>query len=377
MTKENSLFTKVTFAQAIDPKSGGQYGILIKCNPSGNKENHNMTKVYGILNDSIAWNVTATWDNIGLDSIITSVVGSNPILEAANGIVNFANQLGGRSFENTGLFTRLFYKNSGYLEIMPKLRVFDFENKGLPLQAAMIFSSLCIPKQADKMFDLSISKETIDNLGITAGGTTRDVLKPVMGEENATTAGYAVNKLVTGALDGINNTTINWSNSPDTVDVEIGNWLKLTDMVLINVTTNFSYEMTDNGPMYVDFTLTLKSREALMLTDNGELSQVKIRGSGMDASRVSFNSTEGFVDNGTFEDFNNTMNLGSTKTVSKNDSNSKTAKAPVSASATVSNKQLSKRLPVLSTGTVDSTNPRLYPRKVTGLTSGQQLRSRK
>jgi len=322
-----TLFSAVTFANTIDPDKGGQYGIHIKCNPTGKKELHNTSDIYGILNDNISFNVTATWDVIGLDNLITSVVGSNPILEGINGVINVGNELGGRSFENTGLFTRLFYKNSGYLEIMPKMRVFDFNNNGLPLQAAMIFASLCIPKQADSLFTINMTKEQIDNAGSRVGGTARDLLTPLIGEKNAATAGYGLNNLTTGAANGINGTTINWSNSPDTIDVEIGNWLTLTDMVLINVTTNFSYEMTAAGPLYADFQLSLKSREALMLDKNGELSQARINGGMNVGNRVSFSSTNGFqgVGDGTYS---GTFNKLPPPSPVKNDSLEVAPKAP-------------------------------------------------
>ena len=283
-----SIYNKSSYANAISPANMGQYGIAFKVNPfygiNGTTDDAaNIVTVTGILKNAISWSVPANWQTLGLEDIISSIAASNPLLGAIDKGFEVVNTAAGKSFNNSGLFTRKFYKNSGDLTINPSFRVFDFNNQGLPMAAGMLFTSLCLPKK--------INADAIDvqegaQKGLNALLSATAVIDSVAKTDTTNTTQNLGNMAVTN----LKGATLNWTVSPTTVDVEIGTWLKLKKLVLTNVSVSYSFEMTNAGPLYADFDLTLATRENLTFNETGNIDQIEMstpnvaRGS----SRVSY-----------------------------------------------------------------------------------------
>jgi hypothetical protein len=292
MALGKSIFHKESYSNAIDKSKGGQYGIKFYVNTAGGITNNRSTTIEGILKESIKWGVNATWDAAGLNGVISAIASSNPVLDTIDKGLDFMNGVTGRSFTNTGIFTRKFYSQSGDLKISPSFRVMDFNNEGLPVSAALIFSSLCIPKKNGQSLNIlpdsaaNTAKEGVDNLKnaalkITAPTDSGGADKESNTENSKGIIPNVVNALSDQAKDTIDvfrNQKANWSVSPSTVDIDIGGWLSITDMVLTDVGVEFSMETSVNGPIYADFNLTLVTRENLVLNEDGTMDQISMSG---------------------------------------------------------------------------------------------------
>jgi hypothetical protein len=292
------LYDTSSIINAISSK-GGQYGITIIAT-IGTTE----IPIRGILKDAISFGVDANWSELTLENIIESIATSNPLLQAVNTYLDFTNAVAGSSFVNTGIFSRLFYKASGRLEIAPNFRVFDFDASGICGNVAKVLSSLCIPtikesttgkKFAEDVVD--ISKDILTSMDIPVNTGPAEQLI-----QNAKAAVYKIqnNKKTPSVLkhiiqnsektfDILANGSINWTDAPNPVSISIGNWLTLKQAVITSTNFAFSYECTKAGPIYVDVALKLRTLENLAIGTNGDLQQIKIGGDGN--SRVSINGS--------------------------------------------------------------------------------------
>ena len=262
-----SLYGKQAITDAID-STNGQYGITIEAY-IGKSPNMTMIPIKGILKESISFGVNANWSTLGLESIIQSIAGSNPILGAIDTFVDVANAGAGSSFTNTGIFTKLFYKNSGRLSISPTFRVFDYNGSGICTRVASVLSSLCVPTIGDKI-ELSDAANTLIK-------TKNDVMTALSADiTKAPTAVQHLNQNVDIAIRAIGDSNANWSDAPNPVNIKIGQWLSIQKAVVEDVSFTFSYDSTDAGPLWVDVAMKLETIENLAIDKNGNLQQIQI-----------------------------------------------------------------------------------------------------
>ena len=93
--------------------------------------------------------------------------------------------------------------------------------------------------------------------------------------------GYAARRSLTGAK-------VSLTTGPDTVILEIGNWLRLYDMVVDSVSITYSEQMTAMGPIYADVDLQLSSLETMAFNEDGTISQMELTSNLNQKSKVSF-----------------------------------------------------------------------------------------
>ena len=287
MALTKSIYNLNSYSNAVDTKAKGQYGITFKCNPQGGtKDIDKPLTIDGILNSAISWGVTADWGkNELLQGILGAVATSNPIFSALNAATTVTNDFSGDSYTNTGLFTRKYYNNSGDLTITPSFRVFDFYNTGSPIIAGLLFTSLCLPKRREGKgnsyeFDQDTAEVIKKNSLVIKGAASKAASS--MGQDS-TPVGGAVQDYIHNSSDSFNRgvdnivgSKINWSVAPSTVDVTIGTWLTIINMVLTKVDVKYSLEMTNAGPLYADFDLSLVTRENLTFNEQGTIDQLQL-----------------------------------------------------------------------------------------------------
>lgn len=271
-----SLYGKQSVVNAvtsnISQKQMGQYGIKIKSPTLG--------EIDGILKDPIGFGVEANWQTLGLEGIIDSVMASNGILKTIDTVVDAANLAAGSSFTNTGLFSKLFYKNSGRLGISPTFRIFDFNGSGICTVAATRLMALCIPS-IKKSLDIEPIISNAEDL-IRKGeeeGKKVPIAKQLIEAKNKfleTETGKQMTSVYQKGRDSLASTQANWSDAPSPVSIQIGNWLTITQAVVQSVNCQFSFECTDAGPMYVDVSMKLDTIENLAIGSNEMLEQVII-----------------------------------------------------------------------------------------------------
>lgn len=310
---KKTLFDTSNLINATDNTKGGQHGISLYVTPFGNKKSNNRhsLKIDGILKNSIDWSVNANWENINPSSILSSIAGSNPLLEALDTGVDLLFAAGGTSYTNTGLFTRKYYKQSGYLSIKPSFRIFDYDNRGTPIQMGLILSSLCLatidPKASMELITpenspaiQAIGGKVIDTTVGTVTNTAAVIVDTIEGNKTtgastkttigdfAKNTGEVMKKSLNAAVVGLEGARVSVSNGPDTVIIEIGNWLRLTDMVVDSVNITYSEQMTDMGPLYADIDIALSSLETMAFNEDGTISQMQLTTNLNNSNRVSF-----------------------------------------------------------------------------------------
>lgn len=270
-----SLYNKQSIIDAVntDASKFGQYAIKI-VSPS-------LGTIAGILKEAINFSVDASWSTLGLEGVIDAIMSSNGILNAIDTALDVTNLASGSSFTNTGIFSKLFYKNSGRLGISPSFRIFDFGGTGICTRAVTTLTALCIPKiQEGKSVSLEEATSNASELVTSAASFAKDSKIVQEVAENAKTG-----------LKRIGDSSANWSNAPDPVSIQIGNWLIIDQAVVQNVSFNFSYECTDSGPVWVDISMKLESIENIYIDTDGSLAQVKI-GDTLNKGRVTIKNND-------------------------------------------------------------------------------------
>jgi hypothetical protein len=272
-----SLYNKQSIQDSINSEKG-QYGITLLCTLGKGKDKQQM-RINGILKEPLSTSIEASWQTLSLESIIQSIASSNPFLGAIDTAIDFANAAAGSSFINSGIFSRLFYKNSGRMGIAPVMRVFDYNGDGICTRVATVLNSLCIPTNVDTL-NLSEPISRIKQLG----------------DDASKAVGFDINKaprvvqreaqVINQGLDNIASSTANWSDSPNPLSIRIGNWLTIREAVLESVQCSFSYECSDNGPIYADFSMKFETIENLAIGTDGNIKQITL-GTSLEKSRVS------------------------------------------------------------------------------------------
>ena len=241
--KTNSLYNTKSIADAVNRKNMGQYGITIIAT-YGKPPNDRRININGILKEAIGLNTEANWTTLPLANIIQDIMASNPLLKTLDNLVEAGNQLAGSSFVNTGIFSKLFYKNSGRLGISPSFRVFDYNGDGLCTRVATVLASLCIPTVGNSL-DLKEPMDRVEELFQQGAGLVKYTPKSAMEKQVVKTALAAKNEIASSQA----------------------NW-----------------------PLYVDFNLKIETRENLAIGTDGNISQMTL-GKSLQTSRVSISGS--------------------------------------------------------------------------------------
>lgn len=279
-----SIYNKQSLNNTINSDMDGQYGITLIIPTDNDNE---FINVKGILKEAISFNVDATWSTLGLEGVIDNIMSSNPILAGIDTVLDVTNLASGRSFTNTGLFSKLFYKNSGRLSLSPSFRVFDSNNTGICTAMAIYLTSLCIPSinTSDKSqsFDLSpvgeiglkVAKKFIEASETAANSVDEEGNPDIVRRAFAGPAKQLGGSIAKGTKE-IGESNAYWSNAPSSIGIKIGNWLDVIDVVVTNVSVNFSYECSYAGPLWVDVSLKCETRENLAYDENGDIPRLRM-----------------------------------------------------------------------------------------------------
>lgn len=246
----------------------------------------------GILTKPFSYSIDADWGTLGYESIIEIL--PNFVQRAVN-LSQAPLRASGLNVGNAGLVTKKYYKQSGYLKINPSFRVVDWNGNGDPLGTSVFLTNLAIPKRTGinysfvsfmKALKVGVTKVLDDNFFVT-NKVAEGVLS--IGEAVAkwclatgekfsdyTIEAVGGSDLVTITKSGkdavneiINKDSILLTASPTPVRIIIGNYFDYSEMVIENVSCEFSQQMTENGPLYADFTLSLSSREVITINNDG------------------------------------------------------------------------------------------------------------
>jgi hypothetical protein len=299
-----SLFTEDSYKGAAGAIKNGQVEpgyatVIIQPSVARIGSNDPDPILVGLLKGSLGFNINAVWQEMGgLASVMPSLGFIDKAIDAANSTVRFA---GGANVGEIYKSKKVYHK-SGYLTIRPSMRVVDWNGKSQPIKAAFLACSYCVP------FNNEDYIKQLEYLGVTLSGSSNETIS-LLGQGLVQTIRLGHNGLnyatenfkdVLTKIDGSGNMAKGFGNiirnisedlkndygtfraAPSPVQVKIGKYFEHPDMVIEDVAVEFSKEMTRQGPLYVDLTLSLSSR--------------KIIGSGNDMGFVSPSNTNRFLE---------------------------------------------------------------------------------
>ena len=263
----NSLFTQQTYTDALKNNYAIQiipdYNSVTKQTP---------VAIKGILKNNLQFNMNADYGTINLGSVVSNF----PKIEELSRILPLAP--GGISIANAGMTTRKYYLRSGYLELNPEMRIVDWDGTGEPVKSALLLVALCLPKKNDKT-NISISdiinmlKKGLSNVADKIPGGKELYEGLVQGLEDSVAAvgdeiGKRSPEVKGGIARGLKEVTTSdfmLTSSPGSVKLIVGNFFERDNMIVENVGVNFSKELTEKGPLWVDLSIKMSSKEALTL----------------------------------------------------------------------------------------------------------------
>ena len=250
--------------------------------------------IQGLLVSPFKIGVTADWDSAGILESITS----NGLIGSLYGYTTMVmGQAGMADPGSLGLSSQKIYKNSGYLEFDVSFRVIDWRGTGEPLLSAFVLSSMCLPTEVTSFNGAQLLNK-IKELGLDTIGKiiTWATTSLGMSEDHAKQLSTAFTKDAGGIITWAAKTVgkgaegaINWlpeevgeaarklgtdpqffvqASSPTPVKVMIGTYFSRNDIITKSVSTEFSKECSQAGPLYADFNISFSSRRALLIGDS-------------------------------------------------------------------------------------------------------------
>lgn len=262
------------YRNAIDENQFPQYRISLT-------SINNTYTVIGLLTNNVSFSIDADWQAAGLLESITS----NPLLSTlyqygtmVMGAAGYANP------SNIGISTKKIYTGSGYLKLDVQFRVVDWQGKGDPIKQAFLVAGMCLPDTKGGTTNNLNQLFTTLNQGLGfAAGLITDTLTAatdvtnfaanLSGNATAQKASETAKKAIQPIQQDINtylgkNNLLIAAFSPSPVRVEIGKYFKHNDMIVESAKIEFSRQITEAGPLYVDFDIGLSSQQTMLLNDD-------------------------------------------------------------------------------------------------------------
>jgi len=191
---------------------------------------------------------------------------------------------GGGDLGSVYMSKKLWRKN-GYITMSPTFRVIDWNGTGKPLLAALQVSKFCLPGIPSKLATMINGGEeteidVVDGLSKTASDESKNY-KDKMKTKNRNSIQDLYDKFVTKTLDftaksiGGRASTVNRNlvedfhdlitlkDAPPPIRIQISNYFYHPDMIITNASFEFSQEVSDVGPLFVDITLDLSTRKIM------------------------------------------------------------------------------------------------------------------
>jgi hypothetical protein len=264
------ICNKRSYKKAVSTNKGA-YKIIIE--PMSNRGflfGKPDSGIKGHMQEKLTWNIGANWESLGLDSLITSLV-PNSMVTAGGSFQKLANV----SVTNSGVATRKYYTKGSYLVINPTFRVVDYDDSNAPLKACLFMTGMCLPRKEmgasinDLMSSLNEESKLSKLKNLLRGGMSEQTLTELDRGNVLDKAIGTFGKALKSGLSDMGSSEINLTDGPSPVNVEIGHWFKMSNMVIEQVDINLSDEMTAVGPRYADITVQLSSREELLVESDG------------------------------------------------------------------------------------------------------------
>ena len=247
---ERSLFDKTSYSK-LQNSYDGAYSITITFSKDGN-----VFEVTGLMNEGLSINVSPEYEDLGMGSVVNNIKLVQAFGDKADSIMAFS----GIRTKSSGFVTKKFYDKSGYLELNPSFRVVNWDGSAQPVTESLALLTACLPSRGStlktKIEGTKLGAKITKN---NAVGKLFQIASGVIGEtfESAKSAvGGVVNLDTFGKAAEV-------VGSPPEVTVRISNYFYQENMIIEDLSIEFSKEMTASGPLYADIKLKISSSEMM------------------------------------------------------------------------------------------------------------------
>lgn len=213
--------------------------------------------VTGVLLEPFSYSLESDWSPIKtpFDTFVSDTIG------------DLSSGFGGGSV-GAAFTSKLHWKQSGYIKMNPKFRVYDYYGTGLSMIAVyvMMFYVTSVRDTTSTYF-----KGLLDTISTEMDATFN---KSIEDKEDMTFSEKVRQYLYKGAQNYTEGITdiLTLRHEPPSVILNIGRVFHHKDMVITDIDFEYSKEYSDAGPLYVDITLSVSSRLIVRsLEDSGVL----------------------------------------------------------------------------------------------------------
>jgi hypothetical protein len=281
-----SVFDKSSYKAAIgdtNAADGNNGYAAIRLQPDYPRSNgEEDPPIVGIIQkDGLSFSIEANWQELGgIGAAIFPKTAA--FVQGAYDKINNVSMVMGNADWMAVAASRKIYQKSGYLKINPSIRIVDWKGVGQPIMSSLLLTYYATPSYnevATVAEVLSEFKNALTFAGMSdktmEGIVTKsmDVAKSSTEMIGSFDKSFAGGRLADQAASTKNQLAgldkdISLRSSPVPLTVAIGNFFKRKDMIVENITFDFSREMTASGPLYVDIALSLSSRKIISSFDD-------------------------------------------------------------------------------------------------------------
>jgi len=299
-----SVFDGETFNRSVDETKTGQHQVILTPENSRSISEESDYAVKGVLKGGINFATQANWGALEADSYLGNLVANGGILKFLKGATDVATTLGGAKLE-TELESKKFYTGGSYITLPLEIRVLDNDNSGKAIKAAMLLMAMTTPRETNatrmnkaldeiiKLLPKAAEKvlKPISDLASTTGNVIKQGIKK--GEKSSSKLIQNLSRTLDRGVSEIEGSDVRFTESPTTVQLQVGKWLVMNNMVVERVNTTFSPQMSEVGPMFADFSIDVSTRYKVVLGEKG-FKRIHV---GSDAGRVEIiqGNTESFT----------------------------------------------------------------------------------
>lgn len=263
--RQISVFDEGTYRKAA-AEADGPFRVLIKPLKARAGQDEPDVGVKGILQAPMSFSMAANWDTLGLENVFSSLTSQNKVLEAAAAAVKTTMGAAGTSLTNSGLFTKKIYTKSDYLNFDVKFRVLDWDDDAMPVRTAQTMIALCVPRKAlgqkiREIFPEGSPLQKGTKWFENGLAEAKQKIGPGVLKETLNTMQAGSNEVLGGE--------VNLTHAPTPVQVSVGRWFVCEDAVITQIGVEFAEQSTVAGPQYADFTVSMSSREMVIMDENG------------------------------------------------------------------------------------------------------------
>jgi hypothetical protein len=259
---------------AVENKDNGSCSITITPLSRRSNQEDKTLAITGVLQGDEGLKLKASADWQKLDLGMAEGGGVFGAISEAIGAIGTIGRWTGYGFGDAGIATRKYYNgNQSYISIEPTFRVVDWNGSGETIKAAILLLNLCLPAQLlEKDGVVQDFKNVLAEVEkwLAAQDSPANKIKDWLGKSD-----LAVAKVAQRALNfeqyglSVDNLAQSLTQSPTSVTVRIGNYFKHEQMVITDVSVDFSREVTTTGPLYADFTVGISSLQTMIVGPNG------------------------------------------------------------------------------------------------------------